>query len=67
MADVPSGEKTERRPAARTPAGGIPDPNPRRIPAINFHSAETIWDERQLGDVQARLEKLETGLDPQTS
>jgi uncharacterized protein YhdP len=36
--------------------------SPRRIPAINFHSAETIWDERQLGDVQARLEKLDDGI-----
>ncbi|HMA00433.1 MAG TPA: YhdP family protein [Steroidobacteraceae bacterium] len=36
--------------------------NPRRIPAIEFHSEETIWDERQLGEVRARLEKLEDGI-----
>ncbi|MEA3109753.1 MAG: hypothetical protein QOI88_4358 [Gammaproteobacteria bacterium] len=51
--DAPPREK-----AAAVPGGA----NPRRIPAINFHAAETIWDERQFGDVQARLEKLEDGI-----
>jgi uncharacterized protein (TIGR02099 family) len=51
--DAPPREK-----AAAAPGGA----NPRRIPAINFHAAETIWDERQFGDVQARLEKLEDGI-----
>jgi uncharacterized protein (TIGR02099 family) len=57
-ADAPSNEGAAGNPAAGAPAAG----NPRRIPAINFHAAETIWDERQLGDVQARLEKLEDGI-----
>jgi uncharacterized protein (TIGR02099 family) len=43
-------------------AANLATANPRRIPAINFHAAETIWDERQLGDVQGRLEKLEDGI-----
>jgi uncharacterized protein YhdP len=67
-ADAPSNERVAGNPAAGAPAAGAPvawNPaagNPRRIPAINFHAAETIWDERQLGDVQARLEKLEDGI-----
>ncbi|MDP8986412.1 MAG: TIGR02099 family protein [Pseudomonadota bacterium] len=36
--------------------------DPRRVPAIDFHAAETIWDERVLGDVQARLRKLDDGV-----
>jgi uncharacterized protein (TIGR02099 family) len=36
--------------------------NPRRVPALTFHAAEVIWDERQFGDVQATLTKLEDGI-----
>jgi uncharacterized protein (TIGR02099 family) len=62
-AETPSGEKAGTdEGAASTGAAIHTTANPRRIPAINFHSAETIWDERQLGDVQARLEKLEDGI-----
>jgi uncharacterized protein YhdP len=67
-AEAPSGEKTAADPTGANPGAvgsGGANPriaNPRRIPAIDFHSAETIWDERQLGDVQARLEKLEDGI-----
>jgi uncharacterized protein (TIGR02099 family) len=43
-------------------AGAPADVNPRHIPAINFHAAETIWDERQFGDVQATLVKLDDGI-----
>jgi uncharacterized protein (TIGR02099 family) len=56
--EAPAGEA----PAAAAAAGDTAAVNPRRIPAINFHSAQTIWDERQLGDVQARLEKLDDGI-----
>jgi uncharacterized protein (TIGR02099 family) len=55
--------------APSNPGVGVPNPggaaqeaNPRRIPAINFHAAEAIWDERQLGDVQATLAKLDDGI-----
>jgi len=58
MAEAPSGEKT----AADLGGASVGTANPRRIPAINFHSAETIWDERQIGEVRARLEKLEDGI-----
>jgi uncharacterized protein (TIGR02099 family) len=53
VADAPSDE---------TAAGDPTAANPRRIPAINFHAAETIWDERQLGDVHAKLERLDDGI-----
>jgi uncharacterized protein (TIGR02099 family) len=63
VAETASGEKTAADPGGASPGGANPGiANPRRIPAINFHSAETIWDERQIGDVQARLEKLEDGI-----
>src|SRR6266403_423368 len=67
VAEAP-GETAAAGPVAGDPGVGNPvagNPvaaNPRRIPAINFHAAETIWDERQLGDVQGRLEKLEDGI-----
>jgi len=70
--DSPSGESAAgllsgnpggpNRGATSRNSASLGTANPRRIPAINFHSAETIWDERQLGDVQARLEKLEDGI-----
>jgi uncharacterized protein YhdP len=62
-AEAPSGEKTDADSGGASPGGANSGAaNPRRIPAINFHSAETIWDERQIGDVQAKLEKLEDGI-----
>ena len=67
-AEAPTGEKTAAAPSGANPgavgSGGanLRIANPRRIPAIDFHSAETIWDERQFGDVQARLEKLDDGI-----
>ncbi|HWJ35635.1 MAG TPA: YhdP family protein [Steroidobacteraceae bacterium] len=36
--------------------------NPRRIPAVDFHAAELIWDERQFGEVRALLTKLDDGI-----
>jgi uncharacterized protein (TIGR02099 family) len=36
--------------------------NPRRIPAVNFHAAELISDERQFGDVRASLTRLDDGI-----
>jgi len=36
--------------------------NPRAIPAINFHAADVSWGERQYGDVQATLVKLDDGV-----
>jgi uncharacterized protein (TIGR02099 family) len=45
------------------------DPNsvadPRRIPAVNFHAAELTVGERQFGDVQATLLKLDDGINLQ--
>ena len=36
--------------------------DPRGIPAIKFHAADVHWGERQLGDVQATLVKLDDGI-----
>ncbi len=36
--------------------------DPRSIPAINFHAAEFYWGERQFGDVEAALVKLNDGI-----
>ncbi len=36
--------------------------DPRGIPAIDFHAADVHWGERQLGDVQATLVKLDDGI-----
>ena len=66
--DSPSDETAAADPGGANPraassgAGSLGAANPRRIPAINFHAADTIWDERQFGDVEARLEKLEDGI-----
>jgi len=63
VAEAPSSGKAAADPGGASAGGVNPGiANPRRIPAINFHSAETIWDERQIGDVQARLEKLDDGI-----
>jgi uncharacterized protein (TIGR02099 family) len=48
------------------PAGPLAEPgapaDPRSIPAINFHAAKVIWDDRQIGDVRATLVKLDDGV-----
>jgi uncharacterized protein YhdP len=36
--------------------------DPRAIPAVDFHAADFNWGERQFGDVQATLVKLEDGV-----
>jgi uncharacterized protein YhdP len=36
--------------------------DPHSIPAINFHAADLQWGDRQLGDVQATLSKLDDGV-----
>jgi uncharacterized protein (TIGR02099 family) len=36
--------------------------DPRGIPAINFHATELIWGERQFGDVEATLTKVDDGI-----
>jgi len=36
--------------------------DPRQVPAINFHAAQLIWGERQLGEVRAALVKQEDGI-----
>jgi uncharacterized protein YhdP len=36
--------------------------DPRGVPPINFHAAELSWGERQYGDVQAILVKLDDGV-----
>lgn len=44
-------------------AGGLKTPgDPRSIPAIDFHAADTNWGERHLGDVQATLVKMDDGV-----
>jgi uncharacterized protein (TIGR02099 family) len=49
--------------AAAVADAAASDPvNPRHIPAINFHAAEAIWDERQFGDVRATLARLNDGI-----
>jgi uncharacterized protein YhdP len=55
--------------AAATPAGEDRAPgdskmpgDPRAIPALNFYAAELVLGERQFGDVQATLVKLDDGI-----
>jgi len=36
--------------------------DPHGIPAVDFRAADVIWGERQLGDVQATLVKVEDGV-----
>jgi uncharacterized protein (TIGR02099 family) len=48
--------------AGATGASNRDAANPRGIPAIDFHAADLIWGERQFGDVQATLAKLEDGI-----
>ncbi|MGB6352757.1 MAG: YhdP family protein [Steroidobacteraceae bacterium] len=48
--------------AGAAPADSSALGDPRAIPAVNFHAAELDWGERQLGDVQATLVKLDDGI-----
>ncbi|MHB8721189.1 MAG: YhdP family protein [Steroidobacteraceae bacterium] len=49
--------------AAGQTAGSLESPgDPRSIPAIDFHAADTNWGERHLGDVQATLVKMDDGV-----
>jgi uncharacterized protein (TIGR02099 family) len=55
--------------ATATPAGEDRAPgdskmpgDPRAIPALNFYAAELVLGERQFGDVQATLVKLDDGI-----
>ena len=44
-------------------SGGLKNAgDPRSIPAVNFHAAEFSWGERQFGDVEATLAKLDDGI-----
>jgi uncharacterized protein (TIGR02099 family) len=44
-------------------AGGQPGAaDPREVPAINFHAAQLVWSERQLGEVRATLVKQDDGI-----
>ena len=59
----------ETEPEAEQTAAGGPEPSgpktvgdPRVVPAVNFHAADLNWGERQLGDVQATLIKLDDGV-----
>jgi uncharacterized protein (TIGR02099 family) len=39
-----------------------PDADPRAVPAISFHATDTVWGERQFGDVTATLAKQDFGI-----
>lgn len=59
---------SESRPGAAA-AGAAQDSNepsalgdPRSVPPINFHAVDLMWGERQIGDVQATLVKLDDGI-----
>jgi uncharacterized protein YhdP len=49
-------------PGASEAGGGGATANPRGIPPIDFHAADLVWDERQFGEVQATLRKLDDGI-----
>jgi uncharacterized protein (TIGR02099 family) len=36
--------------------------DPRALPAIRFHAAELAWGDREFGEVRARIEKLDDGV-----
>jgi uncharacterized protein (TIGR02099 family) len=58
-----AGEVGENQaPRDPTLAGAGKGGDPRGIPAVNFRAAELIWGERQFGDVQATLVKLDDGI-----
>jgi uncharacterized protein YhdP len=52
--ESPPGAATSSEPGSST--------DPRSIPAVNFHAADVEWGERQVGDVQATLVKLDDGI-----
>ncbi|HME39530.1 MAG TPA: YhdP family protein [Steroidobacteraceae bacterium] len=56
--DVAAEPEQEAEGAAEAASGG----DPRSIPALNFHAADLAWGERQVGDVQASLVKLDDGI-----
>jgi uncharacterized protein (TIGR02099 family) len=66
--DVASGPEGQEGGGATGDDHAPPDPartglgNPRAIPALHFHAADVSWGERQYGDVQATLVKLEDGV-----
>jgi uncharacterized protein (TIGR02099 family) len=61
--DLASGpEQQEGAGSDHPPRGPTTLGDPRSIPAINFHTAELSWGERQYGDVQAILVKLDDGV-----
>jgi uncharacterized protein YhdP len=61
--DLASGpEQQEGAGGEHAPQGPTTLGDPRSIPAINFHAAELAWGERQYGDVQAVLVKLDDGV-----
>jgi uncharacterized protein (TIGR02099 family) len=56
--DVPDPEDSADGAQKDAPAVG----DPRAIPAINFHARELIWGERQIGDVNATLARMDDGV-----
>jgi len=63
--DVPDRDDTDDPPAdpsAAVPAASAGLPNPRAVPALDFHAAQLIWGERRFGDVRATLTKLDDGV-----
>jgi len=36
--------------------------SPRSVPAVNFHAADLIWDDREFGDVRATLVRVDDGV-----
>jgi len=58
--DVASGPESPQGAAtAESPSSGA---DPRAMPNITFHAANVVWGERQVGDVQGTLVKLDDGI-----
>ncbi len=58
--DVAAGpESPQGAAAAESPSSGA---DPRAMPNITFHAANVVWGERQVGDVQGTLVKLDDGI-----
>jgi uncharacterized protein (TIGR02099 family) len=57
--DVASGPEESQQGAAGDANAGT---QPRAVPAVKFHAANVEWGERQVGDVQATLVKLDDGI-----
>jgi uncharacterized protein (TIGR02099 family) len=60
--DLASGPEQQGAGGEHAPQGPTTLGDPRSIPAINFRAAELSWGERQYGDVQAVLVKLDDGV-----